>query len=224
MGASPPRQSLHRSSRWDGVEASDSATASSAAPPPWSADSMELVAALHDGRADAGQSPCVASAPGRHRMSPWTSRPARWSDLPVGRRREAESVALEPMMSSRFIRRDGDARGIHYSNGTRGPAGDIRADGVVAGWHAGRLPQADPVRTQPWVKTYSRLPKSSSTLTSGGPCSVRWVIGLLRRAGRERDGRRPGRWPRWAAPRPRSCIATRRGTSRAAVVAGRPEA
>ena len=47
-----------------------------------------------------------------------------------------------------YIRRDGDERGIHYSNGTRGPAGDIRVGGVVARWHAGRLSQAGDVPAQ----------------------------------------------------------------------------
>ena len=73
------------------------------------------------------------------------------------------------MMSSRSSAATATTRGIHYSNGRRGPAGDIRAaawspDGTLVAFH-----KRIPFERKPWVKTYSRLPKYELTLTSGGP-------------------------------------------------------
>jgi Tol biopolymer transport system component len=68
-----------------------------------------------------------------------------------------------------YIRRDGDTAGIHYSNGTRGPAGQIRTaswspDGKQVVFH-----KRITFERKPWVKTFSRNPGYELTLTSGGP-------------------------------------------------------
>ncbi len=68
-----------------------------------------------------------------------------------------------------YIRRDGDERGIHYSNGKRGPAGEIRTaawspDGTQVVFH-----KRVTFQRKPWVKTWSRNPQYELTLTNGGP-------------------------------------------------------
>ena len=55
-------------------------------------------------------------------------------------------------MSLAYIRRDGDERGIHYSNGRRGPAGEIRTaawspDGTQVVFH-----KRVTFERKPWVQ------------------------------------------------------------------------
>ena len=45
--------------------------------------------------------------------------------------------------------RTASERGIHYSNGTRGPKGDDSHRGVVARWHAGRVSQTRDFERKP---------------------------------------------------------------------------
>jgi Tol biopolymer transport system component len=91
------------------------------------------------------------------------------SDLPSG-----PGVKFNPSMLSgdvlAYIRRDDvKERGIHYSNGKRGPAGEIR----TASWS----PDATRVvfhkrvtfQRKPWVKTWSRHAQYDVTLVNGGP-------------------------------------------------------
>jgi Tol biopolymer transport system component len=68
-----------------------------------------------------------------------------------------------------YIRRDGEEAGIHYSNGKRGPAGQIRTaswspDGREVVFH-----KRITFERKPWVETFSRHEGYELTLTSGGP-------------------------------------------------------
>ncbi len=68
-----------------------------------------------------------------------------------------------------YIRRDGSERGIHYANGKRGPAGEIRTaawspDGAQVVFH-----KRVTFERKPWVRTWSRNPQYELTLTGGGP-------------------------------------------------------
>jgi Tol biopolymer transport system component len=68
-----------------------------------------------------------------------------------------------------YIRRDGEQRGIHYSDGRRGPAGEIRSaawspDGAKVLFH-----KRVTFQRKPWVRTWSPDPAFELTLTNGGP-------------------------------------------------------
>src|SRR4029453_4129639 len=62
-----------------------------------------------------------------------------------------------------------DERGIHYSNGTRGPAGEIRAAAASPHGAQGVFPKRLALQRKPWVKTWSRNPQYELTFTNGGP-------------------------------------------------------
>jgi TolB protein len=90
------------------------------------------------------------------------------SELPVG-----PGVNFNPSMlkdgTVAFIRKDGDQRGIHYSNGGAGPRGDIRSaawspDGQRVVYHR-RLA----IDRKPWVHAWSRNPQYELIFTAGGP-------------------------------------------------------
>ena len=90
------------------------------------------------------------------------------SDLPVGHGVNFSPSALASGVIG-YVRRDGADHGIRYSDGTRGPTGDIRAaawspDGKRVVFHR-RLT----FQRKPWVKTYSRDARYELALTSGGP-------------------------------------------------------
>ena len=136
--------------------------------PRWSADSQEIVAGCMTAEQTLDNRRASPQHPEDTRIVAVDIRTSAMIDLPVG-----GGVKLNPSPLAddvvAFIRRDGDARGIHYSNGTRGPSGEIRAaswspDGTLVAFHK-RLPFG----RRPWVKTYSRLPKYELVLTSGGP-------------------------------------------------------
>ena len=90
------------------------------------------------------------------------------TDLPTGHGVNLSPTALGKELFA-FIRRDGTDRGIRYSNGKRGPAGDIRA----ASWS----PNGEQVvfhkrltfTRKPWVKTFSRNSEYELSLVAGGP-------------------------------------------------------
>ena len=68
-----------------------------------------------------------------------------------------------------YIRRDGDDAGIHYSNRTRGPAGQVRTaswspDGTQVVFH-----KRITFERKPLVRTWSRDQGYELTLTAGGP-------------------------------------------------------
>ena len=89
------------------------------------------------------------------------------ADLPAG-----SGVKFNPSVLSgdvvAYIRRDGSDRGVHYSNGKRGPAGEIRTaawspDGTQVVFHK-RLT----FERKPWAPTWSRDSQFSLTLAGGG--------------------------------------------------------
>src|SRR6185436_16127523 len=90
------------------------------------------------------------------------------TDLPAGPGVKCNPSLLKGDVLA-YIRRDGDGRGIHYSNGGRGPTGEIRAaawspDGTRVVFHK-RLT----FERKPWVRAWSRNPQYELTLTNGGP-------------------------------------------------------
>jgi Tol biopolymer transport system component len=68
-----------------------------------------------------------------------------------------------------FIRKDGPERGIRYSDGRRGPGGDVRA----ASWSPDRrrvvFHRRLTAQRSPWAKAWSRDPRYTLTFTAGGP-------------------------------------------------------
>jgi Tol biopolymer transport system component len=90
------------------------------------------------------------------------------SELPTGHGVNFNPSALGNGIVG-YIRRDGNDRGIQYSNGKRGPAGDIRA----AAWS----PNGEKIvfhkrltfQRKPWVKTFSRNSEYELSLVAGGP-------------------------------------------------------
>ena len=90
------------------------------------------------------------------------------TDIPVAPGINLNPVALGKNLIA-YIRRDGNDRGVQYSNGKRGPAGEIRA----ASWS----PNGEQIvfhkrltaPRKPWVKTFSRNPEYELFLVAGGP-------------------------------------------------------
>jgi TolB protein len=65
-----------------------------------------------------------------------------------------------------YLRKDGDERGVQYSDGRRGPAGDIRSaawspDGTRVVYH-----KRSALQRKPWVKIWSRDPAFEFALTT----------------------------------------------------------
>ena len=116
-------------------------------------------------------------------------------------------------MSSRYIRRDGSERGIHYSNGTRGPAGRDSSGGVVAERRAGGLSQAHGVPAKalgqdvepPSAVRADAHKRWSIVQSDGRPLRVRRARPKTRRAPAS-----PSRT--WAARRRKSSTAIPRAT------------
>jgi TolB protein len=90
------------------------------------------------------------------------------SDVPAG-----PGVKFNPSFVSAdtlgYIRKDGEDPGIYYSNGTRGPKGQIRTaswspDGSRVVFH-----KKVTFQRKPWVKTFSRNPDYELTLTGMQP-------------------------------------------------------
>ncbi len=90
------------------------------------------------------------------------------SDLPVGSGVKFNPSVLRGDVVA-YIRRDGEQRGVHYSDGRRGPAGEIRS----AAWSPDDTQIVFHKRVafqrKPWVRTWSRDPAFELTLTNGGP-------------------------------------------------------
>lgn len=136
--------------------------------PKWSADGKRVIAYCSTGEATLDNRLPVPEHPENSRIVSIDVSTGRISDLAAG-----DGIKFNPSMLANdvvgYIRRDGPERGIQYSNGAHGPAGDVRAaswspDGKKIVFHK-RIPFA----RKPWVKTYSRDARYDLTLTRGGP-------------------------------------------------------
>jgi Tol biopolymer transport system component len=136
--------------------------------PKWAADSRRIVAYCMTAEQTLDNRRAVPEHPADTRIVSVDIHTGGMSELPAG-----PGVKFNPSLLSGdvlgYVRRDGDTRGIHYSNGRRGPAGEIRSaawspDGARVVFHK-RLP----IQRKPWVRTWSRHPDYELTLTSGGP-------------------------------------------------------
>jgi Tol biopolymer transport system component len=136
--------------------------------PKWTADSRRVVAYCMTAEQTLDNRRAVPEHPEDTRIVSVDIDTGAMADLPAGR-----GVKFNPSMLGSdvlaYIRRDGDERGIHYSNGKRGPAGEIRTaswspDGTRVVFHKRLVFQR-----QPWVPTWSRHPQYELTLTNGGP-------------------------------------------------------
>ena len=136
--------------------------------PKWTADSRRIVAYCMTAEQTLDNRRAVPEHPEDTRIVAVDIDTGKMSELPAGR-----GVKLNPSILSgdvlAYIRKDGDERGIHYSNGKRGPAGEIRTaawspDGTQVAFH-----KRVAFQRKPWVRTWSRHPEYELTLTSGGP-------------------------------------------------------
>ena len=136
--------------------------------PKWAADSRRIVAYCMTAEQTLDNRRAAPEHPEDTRIVSVDINTGAMSELPTG-----PGVKFNPSVLSGdvlgYIRRDGDTRGIHYSNGRRGPAGEIRSaawspDGARVVFHK-RLA----IQRKPWVRTWSPHPDYELTLTSGGP-------------------------------------------------------
>jgi Tol biopolymer transport system component len=136
--------------------------------PKWMADSRRVVAYCMTAEQTLDNRRAAPEHPENTRIVSVDVATGAIADLPAG-----AGVKFNPSVLGRdliaYIRRDGPERGIHYSNGTRGPAGEIRAaawspDGTRVVFHKRVV-----FERKPWVTTWSRHPSYELTLTGGGP-------------------------------------------------------
>jgi Tol biopolymer transport system component len=136
--------------------------------PKWTADSRRIVAYCMTAEQTLDNRRAVPEHPEDTRIVAVDIDTGAMSELPAGRGVKFNPSILRGDVLA-YIRRDGDARGIHYSDGRRGPAGEIRAaawspDGTQVAFH-----KRVPFQRRPWVRTWSRDAQYELTLTSGGP-------------------------------------------------------
>jgi TolB protein len=136
--------------------------------PKWTADSRRVITYCMTAQQTLDNRRAVPEHPEDTRIVAVDIESGARSDLAAG-----PGVKFNPSMlrggTLAFIRRDGSDEGIHYSNGTRGPKGQIRTaawspDGSHVVFH-----KRIPFERKPWVNTWSRHPDYRLTLTSGGP-------------------------------------------------------
>lgn len=136
--------------------------------PKWTADSRRIVAYCMTAEQTLDNRRAVPEHPEDTRIVSVDINTGGVSELSAG-----PGVKVNPSLLTgdvvAYIRRDGAERGIHYSNGRRGPAGEIRAvawspDGARVVFH-----KRVAFQRKPWVRTWSRHPQYELTLTNGGP-------------------------------------------------------
>ena len=136
--------------------------------PKWTADSRRVIAYCMTAEQTLDNRRAVPEHPEDTRLVAVDVSNGVASDLPSGPGVKFNPSVLRGDILG-YIRRDGSDEGIHYSNDTRGPKGQIRTaswspDGAQVVFH-----KRVPFERKPWVKTWSRDPAYELTLTSGGP-------------------------------------------------------
>lgn len=136
--------------------------------PKWTADSRRVIAYCMTAEQTLDNRRAVPEHPEDTRLVAVDVSNGAASDLPSGPGVKFNPSVLRGDILG-YIRRDGSDEGIHYSNDTRGPKGQIRTaswspDGAQVVFH-----KRVPFERKPWVKTWSRDPAYELTLTSGGP-------------------------------------------------------
>lgn len=136
--------------------------------PKWTADSRRVVAYCMTAEQTLDNRRPAPEHPEDTRIVAVDIKTGAMSELGAG-----PGVKFNPSMLAgdivAYIRRDGNGRGIYYSNGQKGPAGEIRAaswspDGTHVVFH-----KKVTFQRKPWARTWSRNPQYELTLTSGGP-------------------------------------------------------
>ena len=136
--------------------------------PKWTADSKHVVAYCATAEQTLDDRRPTPEHPEDTRIVSIDIASGAMSDLPVGHGVNFSPSALAGGVIG-YVRKDGADRGIRYSDGTRGPAGEIRGaswspDGKKVVFHRRMAFQR-----KPWVKTWSRDARYELALTSGGP-------------------------------------------------------
>jgi TolB protein len=136
--------------------------------PKWTADSRRIVAYCMTAEQTLDNRRAVPEHPEDTRIVSVDIDNGGMTELPAGRGVKFNPSILRGDVLA-YVRRDGDERGIHYSDGTRGPAGEIRTaawspDGMQVVFH-----KRVAFQRKPWVRTWSRNPQYELTLTNGGP-------------------------------------------------------
>jgi TolB protein len=136
--------------------------------PKWTADSKRIVAYCMGREQTLDNRRAAPEHPEDTRIVAIDVAGGTMSDLPAGHGVNFNPSPLADDVIG-YIRRDGPDRGIQYSNGKRGPAGEIRTaswspDGKKVVFHKRVV-----VQRKPWVKTFSRDARYELTFVNGGP-------------------------------------------------------
>lgn len=123
--------------------------------PKWMADSKHVIAYCATGEQTLDDRRAAPEHPEDSRIVSVDIATKASVDLNVGHGVNFNPAALNGDVIG-YIRKDGEERGIHYSNGTRGPAGDIRTaswspDGRQVVYH-----KRIAFQRKPWLATFSR--------------------------------------------------------------------